>query len=107
MSRRKTNDVASLIFITIILIKYVGIKESINMLYQIVKIFNTFLQQFYNISVLSFVFKNLIVFPIISIIFSIICCPRGKTGSIIGRILYSIVAYIVCLILDNLAIVIF
>ena len=107
MSRRKTNDAASLIFISIILIKYIGIKETVDMLYHMFKLINTILLQINNVSILSFVFKYYITFPIVGIILSFIGSPKGEEGKIIGKILYFIVGYVAGLVLDVIAQVIF
>lgn len=107
MSRRKECDVVSLIFITFILCKYVGIKTAINLIYHMFQLFNTILLQFNNTSILSFVFKYYITFPIVGIILSFIDSPRGKERKIIGKILYFIIGYVVCLGLDVIAQIIF
>ena len=103
MSRRKTNDVAGLIIISFILIKYMGFKASINLLYQMFKLLNTILLQFSNTSILSHAFKYCITFPIVGIVLSFLGSPRGKKGHIIGKILYFSVGYISCFILDLIA----
>lgn len=103
MSRRKEYDVVSLIFIVFILCKYVGIKETINLIYHMFQLFNTILLQFNNTSILSFVFKYYITFPIVGIILSFIGSHRGKEGKIVGKILYFIIGYVVCLVLDLIA----
>lgn len=103
MAKIKTNDIVNLMILSIILIRYVGIKASINLLYQMLKIFNTILLQLCNISVLSFVFKYCITFPIVSIILSVLGSPRGKKGQIISKIFYFIIGYIICLVLDLIA----
>lgn len=103
MSRRKEYDVVSLIFIVFILCKYVGIKETINLIYHMFQLFNTILLQFTNTSILSFVFKYYITFPIVGIILSFIGSHRGKEGKIVGKILYFIIGYVVCLVLDLIA----
>ncbi len=103
MSRRKEYDVVSLIFIVFILCKYVGIKETINLIYHMFQLFNTILIQFNNTSILSFVFKYYITFPIVGIILSFIGSHRGKEGKIVGKILYFIIGYVVCLVLDLIA----
>ena len=103
MSRRKEYDVVSLIFIVFILCKYFGIKETINLIYHMFQLFNTILLQFNNTSILSFVFKYYITFPIVGIILSFIGSHRGKEGKIVGKILYFIIGYVVCLVLDLIA----
>ena len=107
MSRRKEYDFISLIFIAFILCKYVGIKATINLIYHMFQLFNTILLQFNNTSILSFVFKYYITFPIVGIILSFIGSPRSKEGKIIGKILYFIIGYVVCLVLDVIAQIIF
>lgn len=103
MSRRKEYDVVSLIFIVFILCKYVGIKETISLIYHMFQLFTIILLQFNNTSILSFVFKYYITFPIVGIILSFIGSHRGKEGKIVGKILYFIIGYVVCLVLDLIA----
>ena len=107
MSRREENDVVRLIFISIILIKCFGIKATTDMLHHMFQLINTILLQINNASILSFVFKYYITFPIVGIILSFIGFPRGKEGQIIGKVLYFIVGYVVCLVLDTIAQIIF
>lgn len=107
MSRRKTNDVAGLIIIAIILIKYMGLKTSINLLYQMFKLFNTILLQFSNTSILSYAFKYCITFPIVGIILSFLGSPRGKKGHIIGKILYFIIGYVAGFVFDSISCMVF
>lgn len=103
MSRKKEYDVVSLIFIVFILCKYVGIKATINLIYHMLQLFNTILLQFNNTSILSFVFKYYITFPIVGIVLSALGSPRSKEGKIIGKILFFIIGYGVCLVLDLIA----
>lgn len=103
MSRRKTNDVAGLIIIALVLIKYKGFKISINLLYQMFNLFNTILLQFSNTSILSLIFKYCITFPIVGIILSFLGSPRGKEGHIIGKILYFIIGYVVGFVFDGIS----
>ncbi len=107
MSRRKEYDIVSLIFIVSILCKYIGFKSTINLIYHMFQLFNTILLQLNNTSLLSFVFKYYITFPIVGIVLSSIGSPRGKEGKIIGKILYFIIGYVVCLGLDVIAQIIF
>lgn len=92
---------------TVILIKYIGLKASISLLYQMFKLFNTILLQFNNTSVFSFTFKYYVTFPIVGIVLSYLGSPRGKEGYLIGKILYFLVGYVSCFILDLIAGIIF
>lgn len=77
------------------------------MLYHMFKLINTILLQINNASILSCVFKYYITFPIVGIILSFIVSTKGEERKIIGKILYFIVGYIACLVLDVIAQVIF
>lgn len=107
MSRRKTNDLVSLIIIMIFLIHFYGLRATLNLLYEMLKFMNTILIQLSNTSILTSMFKYCIAFPIVGLILTAIGSPRGKEGHIIGKILYFIVGYIIGFILDYLAIFIF
>ena len=107
MSKRRANNIASLIIMMSMLIKCMGFKESISLLYYTLKSFNSVLLQLSNTSVISYVLKYYITFPIVGSVLSCLGSPRGKQGHLIGKILYFIIGYIVCLILDFFANVIF
>lgn len=107
MSKRKANDLASLIVLSGILIHAFGLKYTLDLFYQMFKQFNSVLMQLTNTSVLTAMFKYCIAFPIVGIILTAIGSPRGKEGHIIGKVLYFIVGYIIGFILDCIATIIF
>lgn len=107
MSKRKTNDLAGLIVLFVILIRTYGLKYIFDLLFQMLKFINTILLQLANTSVLTAMFKYCIAFPLVGIILTAIGSPKGKEGHMIGKILYFIVGYIIGFILDYIAKIIF
>lgn len=101
---KKTSDVAGLLLLLSILVKGLGIKGTIKLLYQMLKMFNVSLVHLANTSVFSVAFKYLITFPIVGLVLYALGSPRGKKGRIIGKISYCLVGYVVCLLLDYIAI---
>ena len=100
MNRKSIENITGLIISIAVLSMCIGIKETMKLLYKSLTYINTMLLQIENTSILSLVFKYYITFPIVGIILSIIGSPKGKNGHIIGKILYFIVGYVICLILD-------
>lgn len=88
------------LFILISILYFNGFKSTCSMFYQTFKYMNSFLIQLYNTSVLSVYFKYCITFPIVGIILTLFGSLRGKEGYIIGKLLYFIVGYSVCIVLD-------
>lgn len=107
MSKRKANNLVSLIVLSAILVNTFGLKYTLDLYFQMFKLFNSILLQLANASVLTIMFKYCIAFPIVGIILTAIGSPRGKEGHIIGKILYFIVGYIIGFILDYIATIIF
>jgi len=100
MNRKSIENITGLIISIIVLSMCIGIKETMKLLYKALTYINTMLLQLENTSVLSVVFKYYITFPIVGIILSVIGSPRGKSGHIIGKVLYFVIGYVICLILD-------
>jgi len=107
MSKRKANNLASLIVLSGILIHTFGLKYTLDLFYQMFKLFNSVLMQLTNTSVLTAMFKYCIAFPIVGIILTAIGSPRGKEGHIIGKVLYFIVGYIIGFVFDYIAKIVF
>ena len=107
MSSRKADALINLVVISVILIYFVGLNNYLNLLFATLKSINEVLLQLENASILSFALKYYITFPIVGLILSYIGSPRGKKGHMVGKILYFLVGYIVCLILDFVAKLIF
>lgn len=107
MSKRKANDLASLIVLSGILIHTFGLKYTLDLFYQMFKLFNSVSMQLTNTSVLTAMFKYCIAFPIVGIILTAIGSPRGKEGHIIGKVLYFIVGYIIGFVFDYIAKIVF
>ncbi len=103
MSKRQNSSLADFIALSAILIYFTGVNNYLNLLFTTFKSINAVLLQLENASILSFIFKYSITFPIVGLILSYIGSPRGKEGYVIGKVLYFLVGYIVCLGLDNIA----
>ena len=89
------------------MVYYNGLSYTVNLFYQLLKLFNSVFIQLNNTSILTIVFKYCIAYPIVGVILTAIGSPRGKEGHYIGKILYFIVGYVVGFILDSLATLIF
>lgn len=100
MSKRTTSELIELAFTFVILSSFLGFKETLNIIKQILSIFNSILVSFYDTTILNVMFKYFITFPIVGVILMMLGSPRGKEGHWIGRILYFIVGYGIGLILD-------
>lgn len=100
MSKRTTSELIELAFTFVILSSFLGIKETLNIIKQILSIFNSILVSFYDTTILNVMFKYFITFPIVGVILMMLGSPRGKEGHWIGRILYFIVGYGIGFILD-------
>lgn len=100
MSKRTTSELIELAFTFIILSSFLGIKETLNIIKQILSMFNSILVSFYNTTILNVIFKYFITFPLVGVILMMLGSPRGKEGHWIGKILYFIVGYGIGFILD-------
>ena len=96
MSKRRINSLTEWIVLSIILIYFIGLNSYLNLLFTTIRNIN-------EVSILSYTLKYFITFPIVGLILSKIGSPRGKEGHIIGKILYFLIGYLVCLILDYIA----
>ena len=90
----------SIILLFISMAYFNGFKNTCSIVYQTLKYMSFFLIQLYNTSILTIFFKHWITYTIVGIIFAIVSLPRGKEGHVIGKILYFVVGYLVCAILD-------
>ena len=107
MSKRTTSELIELAFTFIILSSFLGIKETLNIIKQILSLFNSILVSFYDTTILNVIFKYFITFPLVGVILMMLGSPRGKEGHWIGKILYFIVGYGIGLILDFISKLIF
>lgn len=107
ISKRTLKDLFNLIVIILLMIYYNGLSYTVDLFYQLLKLFNSVTIQLDNTSVLTVMFKFCITYPIVGVILTVIGLPRGKEGHYIGKILYFIVGYLVGFILDSLATMIF
>lgn len=103
MSKRKLNSLTEWIVLSIILIYYIGLNSYLNLLFTTIRNINEVLLQLEKTSILSYTLKYFITFPIVGWILSKIGSPRGRGGHIIGKTLYFLIGYFVCLILDYIA----
>lgn len=106
-SKRTSKDLFSLITVILLMIYYNGLSYTVDLFYQLLKLFNSVIIQLNNTSILTVMFKFCISYPIVGVILTAIGSPRGKKGHYIGKILYFIVGYVVGFILDSLATMIF
>ena len=107
MSKRTTSELIELAFAFIILSSFLGIKETLNIIKQVLSMLNSILVSFYDTTILNVMFKYFITFPIVGVILMMLGSPRGKEGHWIGKILYFIVGYGIGLILDFISKLIF
>ena len=107
MSKRATSELIELVFTFVILSSFLGIKETLNIIKQILSMFNSILVSCYDTNILNVMFKYFITFPIVGVILMMLGSPRGKEGHWIGKILYFIVGYGIGLILDFISKLIF
>ena len=107
ISKRTSRNLFSLIVIISLMIYYNGLSYTMNLFYQLLKLFNFVFIQLNNTSILTIMFKYCIAYPIVGVILTAIGSPRGKEGHYIGKIFYFIVGYVVGVILDSLATLIF
>ena len=107
MSKKANSELMGLAFGFVILSGFLGIKESLNIVKQILSMFNSILVSFYDTTILNVMFKYFITYPIVGIILMKLGSPRGKEGHWIGRVLYFIVGYGIGIILDFISGLIF
>ena len=80
MSKRTTSELIELAFTFIILSSFLGIKETLNIIKQILSMFNSILVSFYDTTILNVIFKYFITFPLVGVILMMLGSPRGKEG---------------------------
>lgn len=82
MSKRTISELIELVFTFVILSSLLGIKETLNIIKQILSLsmFNSILVSFYDTAILNVMFKYFITFPIVGIILMRLGSPRGKEG---------------------------
>ena len=107
MSKRTTSELIELVFTFVILSSFLGIKETLNIIKQVLSMLNSILVSFYGTTILNIMFKYFITFPIVGVILMMLGSPRGKEGHWIGKILYFIVGYGIGFLLDFISKLIF
>lgn len=107
MNKMATSELIELAFTFVILSSFLGVKETLNIINQILSMFNSILVSFYDTTILNVIFKYFITFPIVGLILMMLGSSRGKEGHWIGKILYFIVGYGIGLILDFVSKLIF
>lgn len=100
MSKKKTNNLFSLIIIFVLLVHFTGFKYTLNLSYAFLKIANTFLVQLNDTSILTVMLKHCITFPIVGLLLGVVGSLRGKEGRLIGKGLYFIVGCLISFVLD-------
>ena len=91
MSKKVSSELTGIVLTFGILSSFIGIKETFNIIKQILSMLNSILISFYDTTILNVMFKYFITFPIVGLILMILGSPRGKEGHWIGKILYFIV----------------
>jgi hypothetical protein len=100
MSKKVSSELTGIVLTFGILSSFIGIKETFNIIKQILSMLNSILISFYDTTILNVMFKYFITFPIVGLILMILGSPRGKEGHWIGKILYFIVGYGIGFLLD-------
>ena len=100
MSKKVSSELTGIVLTFGILSSFIGIKETFNIIKQILSMLNYILISFYDTTILNVMFKYFITFPIVGLILMILGSPRGKEGHWIGKILYFIVGYGIGFLLD-------
>ena len=107
MSKKASSQFIELVLSFVILISFLGFKDTLNIIRQILSIFNSVLVSFFDTTILNVIFKYFITFPIVGVILVMLNLPRGKAGHWIGKILYFVVGYGIGFILDFISRLIF
>ena len=107
MRKRTTSELIELVFTFVILSSFLGIKDTLNIIKQILSMFNSILVSFYDTTILNVMFKYFITFPIVGVLLIMLGSLRRKEGHWIGKILYFIVGYGVGFFLDFISKLIF
>ncbi len=102
-SKTILNDFLNLIPIIALMVYFTGFKNTLNIFYELLKSINLVMTQLCNESILTFVFKYLITFPIVGLLLAWIGSPRGRAGHYIGKVFYFVVGYVVAFALDLIA----
>ncbi len=100
MSKKVSSELTGIVLTFGILSSFIGIKETFNIIKQILSMFNSILISFYDTTILNVMLKYFITFPIVGLILMTLGSPRGKEGHWIGKILYFIVGYGIGFLLD-------
>ena len=103
MTKALRRDLADLISAVVVMLAF-GAKDAC---YQMLKIMNTTIYQLYGASLPNFLFKHVITYFIVGILFTVFNVKRGRAGHYIGKILYFVVGCIIGFILDVVANIIF
>ena len=107
MSKKATSELIELVFTFVILSSFLGIKETLNIIKQVLSMLNSILVSFYDTTILNVMFKYFITFPMVGVILMMLGSPRGKEGHLIGKVLYFIVGYGIGFLLDFISKLIF
>lgn len=107
MRKAKNDTLSNVIYYFIVVIALLGFEKGVQLFMEVMSIFNSILVEYFDSNILEVTLKHIITYSIVGIIFSIISCPRGKTGHTIGRIFYFIVGFVVSTLLGLLSRLIF
>lgn len=107
MRKITINSLTSTISCFILMVSFLGFETGIQLFKEIVVLFNSILANYCDSNILDITLNHAITYSIVGMIFSIIGCPRGKTGHIIGKILYFLVGFVIGAVLDLISKLIF
>lgn len=107
MSKRIKNVLFDLIILFMIYWIYAGFNNAISIMKTLLSFFNMLLLKVEESSILTYLFKYHITFPIVGLILVGVGIKRGKCGSIIGKILYYIIGNVVAFVLNFISGIIF
>lgn len=107
MIKRKSNELVKLIVLLIYIIYHYGLSYLIKIIQFLFNSLNSFAVQICNTSILSIYLKYYITYPIVGLLFTLFHVSIGRSGHYIGKVLYFLVGYVTCIILDCIASFIF
>lgn len=107
MRKVKNDTLSYAVYYFIVAIALLGFEKGMQLFMEVMSLFNSILVEYFDSNILEVTLKHIITYSIVGIIFSIISCPRGKTGHTIGRIFYFIVGFVVSTVLGLLSRLIF
>lgn len=103
MSRSIKNFFGYFLYLFIVGCLLLGFDKTIEIAKSILVLLNSMMISLFDTSLLNFLFKHIITYPLVGLVLCLSSCPRGKEGHYLGKAMYFGVGYIVAMILDNLS----